>query len=236
MTFRRRLWLLVPIACASVMSSIALAGARTPVAIPAGTLVHHGAPVADGACQLGIIGSAGLLNDLFPPDDVYYVLLQPSFCTPCSLTTLANVRISLDFQTPCALPVSIGLTQSTGGSCPRPDPLHPLFALFDTTLASAETGVIEFVLPAPVTWKLRGDTFLSFNFTGVNDSCSTADIQPRLALTSGCNNCQAYESFAGSLDDVCAGTGGPLISADVGVCAYTPTRSRSWGAVKRLYR
>jgi len=200
--------------------------------------VHRaGALNTEVACQLGIVGTAGLENALFPPDDAYYVLLKPSTCGQCSLAALANVHVTLVFTKPCALPVRIGAVKPFGTTCPVPDVSQPLFTPIDTTLSSADPGVQEFIIPVPADWKLVADAFVSVAFVAVTDSCSADADQPQLALREGCVPCTAFEDLSGSMADVCPNAAGlPLISADVAECVSTPVRSRSWGGVKILYR
>src|SRR5204863_7590434 len=111
------------------------------------------------------------------------------------------------------------------------------FASFQSTLSYDETGIQEFAIPVPPDWKLLGSAFLSVGFPAVTDSCASDADQPRIAMIDGCSPCVTYESFAGTVDDVCpAAAAMPLISVDVAECVLTPALPRSWGAVKTLYR
>jgi hypothetical protein len=227
--------LVFALVCALSLPLTASAALRHMESLPAGTPVHPGGPVTDGVCQLGIIGSTAFVADLYPGDETYYMLLDPSACGACSLTTLANVHISLEFRVPCAMQVSIGMVPMTGTACPLPDAAHAMFPSIDTTL-TANPGVTEFIVPVPATWKLTGRAFLAVRFPAQTDSCSGQDDQPRLAERAGCPRCTSYEGFAGTFSDVCDGGGIPLISADIAECLLTPTLPRSWGSLKVLYR
>src|SRR5438876_4002567 len=209
---------------ASVLSlPVAQAAAAQRVApIPPGTPLHRAWPVTPAvACSLGVVGAPALESALYPPDDVYYMLLKPSTCGQCSLTALANVHVTLVFPKPCAMRVAIGVVRAFGSTCLVPDVGQVLFGPVDTTLAASETDSTaypvtqEFVIPVPSDWKLLGNAFASVAFPAVPDSCSAAD-QPQLALRDGCAACVCYEDFGGSIGDVCPGAAGlPLISADV---------------------
>jgi len=189
------------------------------------------------SCRLGIDAVPDLAGELFPPDDVYYMLMQPTSCGPCSLVSLVNVHVMLEFRKLCAVPIRISVFNAFGSPCPRPDPAQRLFGAFDTLVTPGDYGYQEFIVPLPEGWKLTAPAFLSIQFTGGPDSCSATDESPRLAFREGCPHCVAYNGFSDSIDDVCStGVGLPVMSAEVSECVFTPVLRRSWGAVKVLYR
>jgi hypothetical protein len=232
---RRGRALVLAIACALSLPLAASAASRHLQPLPPGTAFHPGPPATEGVCQLGIVGSTVYLADLYPPDDAYYMLLDPTTCGACSLTTLANVHVSLEFRSSCSLRVWVSLVPIAGTTCPLPDALHPLVPSIDTTL-TADPGVTEFVIPVPATWKLNGRSFLAVGFPAFTDSCSSPSDQPRLSETDGCEGCTSYERFEGTYSDVCDGGSIPLISAEIAECQLTPTLRQSWGSIKVLYR
>ena len=220
--------LLTPIAASSALRSVAALPANTPV---------HRAPSVLGTCVLGTVGAPELLGDLFPPNDIYFMLIRPTTCGPCSVTVLSNVHVWLNFRKPCSVPVSISVVRAFGSPCMQPDEGQILFPAFPTLLTATDIGTQEFVVAVPAEWRLDTDAFLAVNFTSETDSCSLAGEQPRIALVAGCPHCVAYERVFGETGDVCqSGAGLPLISVDVSECVPTPTLRRSWGTLKLRYR
>ena len=224
--------LLIPIAVSSAP--------RHVEPLPPGTPVHRAAEV-HGTCALGTVGDPELVGDLFPPDDTYLMLIRPTTCGACSVTVLSNVHVWLEFRKPCSVPVSISVVRAFGSPCMQPDQGQVVFPAISAVLTAdpcdSESCTQEFIVPVPAEWRLDTDAFLAVSFTAVTDSCSLEGEQPRIALRDGCPRCVAYESFAGSTEDVCQfGAGLPLLSVDVSECITTPVLRRSWGTLKMRYR
>src|SRR5689334_4516460 len=89
------------LACALVEVAPAAAAQHHYTAVDPSTpvrVINLGANTVADACQLGVTGTVSLVGDIFPPDDVYYVLLKPSLCVACSSqTAITNVHIQLNF-------------------------------------------------------------------------------------------------------------------------------------------
>ena len=231
----------------SALFGTALVAATLAAAIPASAARHHATPIpadtpqhragslSPPGCILGVQGSPGLLVDLFPGDDAYFTLLRPSICGACSLTTLANVHIWLEFRNACTAPVSITCVKVGGTTCPFPDLAHPLFVSVDTALVG-DAGINEFIVPVPSNWKLLDNAFLCVRFTAADSNCNLNTNAPRLVERVGCVRCESYGYGAGMLSDTCDGAGAPLLSAEISECVLTPARPRSWGSLKILYR
>jgi hypothetical protein len=223
-----------------ILGPVLAAVLSIPVAVWAGSPATAPSPLADGAgeaCRLGVTGEPELVANIYPPDDVYYVLLRPSTCGPCSGVTLSAVRIWLEFQIPCSVPMGISVVKAVGDGCLRPDPGQVLYAAYDTTVRSIEEGIPEYVVPLPPDWKITEDAFIAIHFNAEVDSCDAEEEKPRLSLRPGCQSCTAYEGLFSTIEDVCQfGSAMPLISVDVAECVVTPTLTRTWGSLKTLYR
>jgi hypothetical protein len=198
-------------------------------------------------CVLGETRApAWVVNYLFPPDDGYYTLIQPSQCTTCTgpggvILTTANVM--LEFRTACALPVTVRIVGATGGAglggCSVPDLTNVICADMSYLLTPPAPGVYTFQLALPAACCITGDAFLVVEFDANGVGCSTNATRPRLVTADGCISCQTYNIYPGGNDDLCdivGFPGNPVMNVDADCCGITGSHPHSWGSLKTLYR
>ena len=154
-------------------ASAAFAGTKAaPEATPLGqnpsitrTLVGPTGPQA--TCTLGVTGAPALIVDyIFPPNDAYYTLLDPTSCTACSSPAVSAVaaHVMLNIRSLCTLPVSVGIYGATGdAACYTPDPNNVLCAPFTVNLAPSALGNFDFSIPMPAGCCISQPAFLKIS-------------------------------------------------------------------------
>jgi hypothetical protein len=182
-------------------------------------------PTSPVLCTLGFPGPRSYLIDyLQPPDDSYFLAIDPATCSACSGKPgvwVSAVRIALEFRTWCALPVEVAVVApATDTACAPPLPLIIIGGPWPGMVYPSTSGINEFKLtlghPCPVT----RHAFLQIKFTGTNPACNDASTRPRLVTTSSCNLCAAWNAYPANMADMCALLlpGSPLIWATVDSC------------------
>ena len=222
----------------------------TPLAPPSGPPVevpHGSVSGTPTVCNLGVVGPPTLsMAYLFPPDDVYYTLVNPAACDGClgNNLRLMEAHIELNFTAPCEIPVTVSIVPAIdlGGGCLAPNPSAPPVCEPVEQAISEEnaTGQCrEYKVPVAVTCCIDGPVFLRIEF----DRGSCPDGQPMFCGPSTCSNCTQYNFFPGqatSGEDLCAvlpsGIKAFMMYVDASCCAPTSTAPGSWGKLKTLYR
>jgi hypothetical protein len=180
------------------------------------------------ACMLGVTGDpAYLVNYLYPPDDAYYTLLDPTTCGCLGAkgVLLSNAHMMLRFPTVCSIPVSVAIVAAdeTDPLCPVPLPGQYL------------CGPINYTLALPEGCCITQKAFLVITFTGAG-SCTTL---PLLITTDGCENCISYNVYPSGFDDLCLDIGfpgNPNMYVEAACCDTDPALRGTWGRLKTLYR
>lgn len=247
MRFRR----LSALAVASVMSLTlvavpALAGKPLPTSPLPGAPTPP--PVAEtqapaGACLLGVAGTpTGDIGYIIPPDDVYFVLLDPRTCPTCPPggQVLGSARMSLKFTGACQIPVTVSIVPALEASpgCLEPDrEAQPLCGPVEQMISDGGTigSCLEAVVALPAGCCITGPAFLRVEF----DQGTCPSAEPQFCILDACTTCTEYNLFPNSpnLDDLCVVLNrGIIMYADAQCCSTTPTLPGSWGRLKTLYR
>jgi hypothetical protein len=241
MNLRRGAAILCVLAGAVLLSLPGWARERKIIPVPPDFPVHLPDPseTVNAPCVLGNPGgvaAAAGLGDIYPTDDIFFVLMDPvASCGGCSTQVVTKAYITIGFQEACSLPVEVSVVKAFGSPCRVPDRFQIIYPPFPATVASAAPGFVEVPITFPTPCTFKGAAFIAIEFIAPNPACSTSTAKPLLALKSGCPVCQNYEYFASSVEDMCTGGGAtPLIRVDAD--CVTPVTRRSWGSLKIHYR
>jgi hypothetical protein len=210
--------------------AIAAPTARKPVpaAVPAhaaDALAPGSAQATQAACTLGFSGPRSFLIDyLQPPNDSYFLAIDPASCSACSGKPgvwVSSVRIALEFRSWCSLPVEVAVVApAVDTACAPPLPLIIIGGPWPGMVSPSFSGINDFTLtlghPCPVT----RHAFLQVKFTGTSPLCNDASTRPRLVTTSSCNLCTAWNAYPADTADMCALLlpGSPVMWATVDSC------------------
>lgn len=182
-------------------------------------------PTPAASCTLGFSGPSSYLIDyLQPPNDAYYLAIDPAACGTCSGAPgvwISAVRFALEFRASCALPVEVAVVEPVANtSCSPPRPPITIGGPWPGTIIPSFSGINNFTLTLGHPCAVTRRAFLQVKFTAVNLACNDSATRPRLVTTSSCNLCTAWNFFPADTADMCALLlpGTPLIWATVDSC------------------
>jgi len=159
-------------------------------------------------CVVGASGPAVYVVDyLQPPDDAYYLRVQPSGCATCTSSPgvwVSAVHIKLEFRVPCSQPVEVSVVPTLGDTaCAPPDPPRIMRGPIATTLTAPSPGTYDFTVPLEGPVALLADRYLRVTFTADGAGCTAEGTRPRLVTTSSCVDCVAWNYFPADTADLC---------------------------------
>lgn len=176
-------------------------------------------------CTVGTAGPAVYVVDyLQPPDDAYYLRVQPSSCGSCSGSPgvwVSAVHVKLEFRVPCSQPVEVSVVSTLGDTaCAPPDPPRVMRGPVAATLTAPSPGTYDFSVPLEGPVALLADRYLRVTFTADGAGCTAEGTRPRLVTTSSCVDCVAWNYFPADTADLCQllFPGTPVIYANVDSC------------------
>jgi len=176
-------------------------------------------------CAIGASGPAVYVVDyLQPPDDAYYLRVQPSSCAACAGgpgVWVSAVHVKLEFRVPCSQPVEVSVVSTLGDTaCAPPDPPRVMRGPVAATLTAPSPGTYDFTVPLEGPVALLADRYLRVTFTADGAGCTAAGTRPRLVTTSSCIDCVAWNYFPADTADLCQllFPGTPVIYANVDSC------------------
>src|SRR5262249_23003520 len=170
-------------------------------------------------------------------------------CAQCPATQGLNIRsasIGLRWASlPCVAHLRVSVVAAAGDpTCPSPDTTRVLRPAFEFTAVSGTETYANYTIPFPADCCVAQDAFLLFHFEDYN-VCRLANggssgIIASLAATVPCdeytiigNDVPGFQDWYSRLQ----GAGNSLwVQLEADCCAPTPTRPRSWGSLKTLYR
>jgi hypothetical protein len=161
---------------------------------------------------------------LQPPDDAYYLRVQPSTCAACAGKPgvwISSVRLKLEFQVACSQPAEVSVVSMLGDTaCAPPDPPRVMRGPVAVMLTAPAPGIHEFSVPLDGPVALLQDAYLRVTFTADGVGCACPCNRPRLVTTSSCVDCVAWNYYPDGTDDLCQllFPGTPIIYADVDSC------------------
>ena len=166
-------------------------------------------------CQTGIIGPPVYsVGYIYPPDDSYYTLIDPSDCE-CPDTTgvlVSAAHIVLHFEWAFSIPVRVGIVQAdlSDEECPIPIPGQYLCPPVDYDLQGPGYGIHDIALPLSADCVATERSFLEITFT------EWAYDIPVLILTGSCESCRSYNYYPGDNYDLCTFgfEGNPIMYVD----------------------
>lgn len=185
---------------------LALAVAPAPAAKSAPTIDPvPGGPTPDASitappCEVGQNGpDAFTATFVFPPDDQYYTLLDPSNYCPGGATLLSMAHVRLYWPANCTLPVQISIVGSTGGACPQPDQSNIICPAVTYIIDGAAAGGGNYThdLPLSAACCISGPAYLKVEFPNAG-SCTlgaTGLFAPRLVAEGVADFCVSYKTF-----------------------------------------
>jgi hypothetical protein len=176
-------------------------------------------------CTVGTSGPAVYMVDyLQPPDDAYYLRVQPSGCAACSAKPgvwVSAVHVMLEFRVPCSQPVEVSVVSTLGDTaCAPPDPPHAMRGPVAAALTAPSPGTYDFTVPLEGPVALLKDSYLRVTFTADGAGCTADGTRPRLVTTSSCFDCVAWNYFPADTADLCQllFPGTPVIYANADSC------------------
>jgi len=176
-------------------------------------------------CTIGTSGPAAFVVDyLQPPDDSYYLRVQPSGCAACTGKPgvwVSAVHVKLEFRVACSQPVEVSVVSTLGDTaCAPPDPPRVMRGPVTATLTAPAPGTYDFSVPLEGPVALLKDTYLRVTFTADGAGCTADGTRPRLVTTSSCLDCIAWNYFPADTADLCQllFPGTPVIYANVDSC------------------
>jgi hypothetical protein len=194
---------------------------------------------ASTSCQLGVTDLHFTMNYLYPPDDAYFTLLDPSLCAcggPGGMS-VTNTHAVLDFPEPCSIPVTVAIVAAdlSDPSCPVPIPGQYLCEPVNYDLEVTNAGGYDFLMPLEAGCCITQKAFLQITFREVGD-CGGV---PSLYVSFLCDPCTSWNDWpGGAMTDLCDGylLGNPTMYVDASCCGAVPTLPKSWGSLKTTYR
>jgi hypothetical protein len=195
------------------------------------------------SCTIGVTSTpVASIDYILPPDDHFYTYLSPPQCAACAGTNnarLLTAHVVLNIRTLCSMPIEFTIYAADTG-CAEPNLFAQQCITTATTLTPTTLGLVDFALPLPDSCQIGPGSFLGITFKSFPTACNGSSSRPLMILTSGgCPVCRSYNYFETERDDLCREpdmlTGQPLFFVEAASC-FTPTRPRSWGALKILYR
>ncbi len=199
-----------------------------PVAIPipaADSPKPDQLPTPPVSCTLGVSGPRSFVIDyLQPPDDAYFVAIDPTLCGGCSTAPgmwISSVKIALEFRVPCSLPVEVAVVAPVADTaCAPPRPPITIGGPWPGTVSSSTVGIKDFTLTLGHPCAVTRRAYLQVRFTGTNPACTADGTRPRLVTTSSCSPCVAWNYYPADTADMCALLlpGTPVIWATVDSC------------------
>ena len=176
-------------------------------------------------CAVGASGPAAYVIDyLQPPDDAYYLRVQPSACAACNTKPgvwVSSVHVKLEFRVPCSQPVEVSVVSTLGDTaCAPPDPPRAMRGPVTATLTAPSPGTYDFNVPLEGPLALLKDSYLRVTFTADGAGCTAQGTRPRLVTTSSCFDCVAWNYFPADTADLCQllFPGTPVIYANADSC------------------
>ena len=159
-------------------------------------------------CTVGTSGPAVYVVDyLQPPDDSYYLRVQPSACAACNTKPgvwVSSVHVKLEFRVPCSQPVEVSVVSTLGDTaCAPPDPPRAMRGPVTATLTAPSPGTYDFNVPLEGPLALLKDSYLRVTFTADGSGCTAQGTRPRLVTTSSCFDCVAWNYFPADTSDLC---------------------------------
>jgi hypothetical protein len=201
----------------------------TAVPVPAADSPKSGQqPTPPVSCTLGFSGPRSFLLDyLQPPNDSYFLAIDPATCGACSGKPgvwISSVKIALEFRVWCSLPVEVAVVAPVADTaCAPPRPPITIGGPWPGTLSPSAPGITDFTLTLGHPCAVTRRAYLQIKFTGTNVLCNDAATRPRLVTTSVCNLCTAWNFYPADTADMCALLlpGNPVIWATVDSCVST---------------
>jgi hypothetical protein len=176
-------------------------------------------------CSIGTSGPAVYVIDyLQPPDDAYYLHVQPASCPTCGGKPgvwISSVNVKLEFRVPCSQPVVVSVVSMLGDTtCAPPDPPRVMRGPVAATLTAVAPGTFDFSVPLEGPVALLGDRYLRVMFPSDGAGCTADGTRPRLVTTASCFDCFAWNYFPADTSDLCQllFPGTPIIYALVDSC------------------
>jgi len=176
-------------------------------------------------CSIGTSGPAAYVVDyLQPPDDAYYLRVQPSGCATCNSKPgvwVSAVHVKLEFRVPCSQPVEVSVVSTLGDTaCAPPDPPRVMRGPVSAMLTAPSPGTYDFTVPLEGPVALLADRYLRVTFTADGAGCSAEGTRPRIVTTSSCLDCVGWNYFPADTADLCQllFPGTPVIYANVDSC------------------
>lgn len=205
-----------------------------PVPVVGARLAPRGA-----TCTAGAAGPVTFAVDYLLPDgDAYYTAITCTTCPAPDSASVQEVRIALAFPVSCAVPVAISIVAAKGDpSCREPDTLVVISEPEPAVLDPAGTGNREFVVVLSRPMRFSGDAFLCVNVLSLPAECAASGSRPELLTNASCGACRTWNISSAGGQDLCAVQfpGQPVMYALAASCVV-PVRTRSWGALRTLYR
>jgi hypothetical protein len=187
-------------------------------------------------CAIGASGPAVYVVDyLQPPDDAYYLRVQPSGCAACNSRPgvwVSAVHVKLEFRVPCSQPVEVAVVSTLGDTaCAPPDPPRVMRGPVTAMLTAPSPGTYDFSVPLEGPVALLKDTYLRVTFTADGAGCTAEGTRPRLVTTSSCFDCFGWNYFPADTSDLCQllFPGTPIIYANVDSCVSSSLADASGG-------
>lgn len=238
---------LVPFVLALSLFATVASAAKAPVARePLGAVTITKLQLGNlhstnATCQLGVLGTPTYTFDyFFPPNDNYLTYLNPADCTACGgaplMYTVAHALLYFP-SSPCPSSISVSVVGAVGDPLCRVPNLADVKCpalTYDVSVPAA--GLYDVALSLPPGCCVTGDAFLDFTINAL--ACNTSATRPRLVLQADCVPCISYNVWSGGTDEFCndVQAPNPIMYADAECCQVVPTREKSWGRLKILYR
>lgn len=193
----------------------------------------------NSVCQLGVNDPHFTMNYLYPPNDEYYTLLDPSTCGCAGQggVALTTAHMILDFPEACSIPVTVAIVAAdlSNPSCPVPMREQYLCAPVNYDIEVSNPGGYDFLMPLNAACCITQKAFLLITFRAVG----TCGAVPSLYVSFGCEPCTSWNYWPdGALTNLCDGylLGNPNMYVDAACCGVVPALPHTWGRLKSAYR
>ena len=235
-----------------VGTRVALGSPPTPLREDIGARLRPRVEGATAACRLQS-GPEAVFSYGFTAPNYFAAFawrIPRQSCAACLAPNVLNIRnasITLAWGSlPCMAHLHVSVVAARGDpACPTPDTTRVLCPAFGFTAVSGVEEYETYAIPFPADCCVSEDAFVLIRFEDL-DACRNGTFGGSFIVATNllCANCEEYVIVANSdpgFADWCALLGGPddhslWIQLDADCCATTPTRPRSWGTIKTLYR
>lgn len=192
-------------------------------------------------------GSLRTISFFFtPPEEMTSMAwkIPTASCATCGSAglTLKTVTFRLRWFSVCTAQAQVSVVGAKlGATCLEPDTMNVLCPPMTYSIAGIGNATVLHTLAFAPDCCVSGDAFVLIRFEGLG-ACAGVNATPGLGVsTAACVPCEQFITATHIYPDItefCSigSTQENWVSIDADCCMATPTRPKTWGSLKLLYR